>query len=475
MDDRLLKTAYGIDLSDRHVTLVRVRGRGAPEVLASGAPGRVPEGFARQIANEVAAGRATCVAAAGCHESVLRRVSAPFSQAERALRVFPSLLDVQLPFPLEQCAVAFTDLEANGSGGTDALAFAARREDVQRVLQRCADAGADPVVIDHEGLALWTESFRAVPAATPEDGRIVLQIGPAHSTLVYGRGRRMLGAHGARMGTADAGDAAARAKAMAARVKTWLQAQTSLTLSARTCWIVTGPGAADAAFLAALRAECPANELRVTDEPATYLARALARRGTNGEALACNLRTGPQEHPQVRRLAAAGGRRRVWFALVAACLLCLVNLAALWWAGQRNDRLQQEIQRQAAQLAGAPAPRGQETLVVQRALDQQRVTYRPFQRVARPGASATLSALLRVLGTNGAAIAGLQVEADSFRLEAGEASAELGAWWTSFIDGDADARKALLERTPAGSAGPRKRRRRRPSRGADSPAPDDGG
>ena len=43
------------------------------------------------------------------------------------------------------------------------------------------------------------------------------------------------------------------------------------------------------------------------------------------------------------------------------------------------------------------------------------------------------------------------------------------------IDGDADARKALLERTPAGSAGPRKRRRRRPSRGADTPAPDDGG
>jgi len=61
------------------------------------------------------------------------------------------------------------------------------------------------------------------------------------------------------------------------------------------------------------------------------------------------------------------------------------------------------------------------------------------------------------------------------RVDAGEASAELGAWWTSFIDGDADARKALLERTPAGSAGPRKRRRRRPSRGADTPAPDDGG
>jgi poly(A) polymerase len=63
------------------------------------------------------------------------------------------------------------------------------------------------------------------------------------------------------------------------------------------------------------------------------------------------------------------------------------------------------------------------------------------------------------------------------RVDAGEASAELGAWWTSFIDGDADARKALLERAPSGAGGPRKRRRKRPASagGPDEPASGDAG
>ena len=55
------------------------------------------------------------------------------------------------------------------------------------------------------------------------------------------------------------------------------------------------------------------------------------------------------------------------------------------------------------------------------------------------------------------------------RCEAGEAPAELGEWWTDFIEGDTEARQALLARAPSSSGGGAKRtrsRRRGPRRGA---------
>ena len=53
------------------------------------------------------------------------------------------------------------------------------------------------------------------------------------------------------------------------------------------------------------------------------------------------------------------------------------------------------------------------------------------------------------------------------RCDAGEAPAELGAWWTRFVDAEGEAREALFAQVPA-SAGGEKRKRRR--RGARKPA-----
>ena len=47
------------------------------------------------------------------------------------------------------------------------------------------------------------------------------------------------------------------------------------------------------------------------------------------------------------------------------------------------------------------------------------------------------------------------------RCDAGEAPAELGAWWTRFADADTREREELLSLAPKGE-GPKKRRRRKP-------------
>jgi poly(A) polymerase len=60
------------------------------------------------------------------------------------------------------------------------------------------------------------------------------------------------------------------------------------------------------------------------------------------------------------------------------------------------------------------------------------------------------------------------------RVEAGELPAELGRWWTEFVDADADARERLLAGRPGETrAGPAKRRRRRSPRREAGTMPDD--
>ncbi|KVF75386.1 poly(A) polymerase [Burkholderia sp. FL-7-2-10-S1-D7] len=67
------------------------------------------------------------------------------------------------------------------------------------------------------------------------------------------------------------------------------------------------------------------------------------------------------------------------------------------------------------------------------------------------------------------------------RCESGELDAEVGQWWTDFIEGDAAAREALLTQGGSKEKSPRKRRRRggarnrKPDEGAAEQAPDTAG
>ncbi len=55
------------------------------------------------------------------------------------------------------------------------------------------------------------------------------------------------------------------------------------------------------------------------------------------------------------------------------------------------------------------------------------------------------------------------------RVESGEAPAELGDWWTRFVDGDHDEREDLMSRAPAAAGAPKRRRKRRTTPRDDGP------
>jgi Tfp pilus assembly PilM family ATPase len=149
-----------------------------------------------------AAGRKTIgVGALPVRESLTRWVEVPFRNAGKAERVLAAALDIQLPFALEDCAYTFLEIRrAVGRDATRALAVAAREADVARRVDEMKARGVDPVVLDHEGLALWSQALRELPARAADGNRprIVVYAGTDRSAIVVGLGEEYLGAYGLR-------------------------------------------------------------------------------------------------------------------------------------------------------------------------------------------------------------------------------------------------------------------------------------
>jgi len=288
------RVCYAADAGPEGITFVRaVRGRGRVDwrAVAAGDP---------SLRRELEAG-IPCVAALSCRESFTRGLEAPFSATQKGAKVLPTLLDIQLPFPLEACVYQFLDLRRTSQKTTRAVAVCARETDAARRLALLSEVNVDPVVLDQEGLALWTQSLReAPPAAGEQDAfRVLVHLRAESAVAVIGRGEEFLGAHSLSRdivshlgrllrayGPEAAGNGAGGPEDAAAP---------------RTAWFWAGAGAdrsAVAAMQGALAEAWPGRSV-IHDDPATFLVRALATRALLPGPLRCNLRTGRLAHPRM--------------------------------------------------------------------------------------------------------------------------------------------------------------------------------
>ena len=382
----------------------------------------------------------------GClsvRESFTRWLEAPFPASNKAQKVFPTLLDVRLPFALEDCVYCFLNvsrahpknpLEKNT---TRALAVAARLADVEKKLESFKALGIDPVVLDHEGLALWTQSLLELPIQPKNMDlpRVVIYMGKDRSTLVVGCGEEFLGAHSIRYEDSsqinrllkayqDSGfrvPCSAKATqgkqvsgsgdeegfsgqvgnlSSVASVKEDLQSAISNQQSAIR-WFLTGPGARDPElvkeFGARLSRDWPGS-LFVHDEPETFLARALATRTLLPGPLRCNLRIGPLTHPRIILRSRSQSIKTALLFMLAGLLLCGINLT---W-GRLIKRKETQIDHAFYSLADGMAgyrltARGDHALTLVRdKLDKRMDLLRPFLKAFEPSLTSTVSAIMEI-------------------------------------------------------------------------------
>lgn len=373
----------GIDLAGSRVIAVEAMGERRVRALATPAESTAPAAVALPA-----------------HSGFIRRLTAPFSSIEKALRVLPSMLDIELPFPLETCAYAFLQPRRAAGGGVSALAVAARTDDVAALLERCRAHGFDPVVVEHEAVAAWRIWGTTHPLAR-EQTRLIAYLGADRTTLVYGDADGLAAATGLRMGA----DALAEAGPALQRIALWWRTvrESADTRDPHLAWC--GPRADDEM---ARRSLCTAlfpggtpREITVP-EAEILLPRALASALAADMADAGNLRQGAMAHPLEGQSAQRALYRSLAALAASALLLGATGIASLRLLDRARDVWQDRLVEEARRITGTERlPRGQEALTARRALESQAAGWAAFARHREPGADALLAPAVAAAAARG--------------------------------------------------------------------------
>lgn len=355
-------TAYGLELAGGKITAVKARARGRAmdiELLADALDVTDPawRAIATTIAREQDAGRALACAMAPAQDSFLRPVEAPFGSLVRARAVLPSLLDVQLPFPLEQCACAFAGLEKMSATASRAVALAMPKERLLALIADWRAAGVEPGWVEPETIALW-RAHVPVGAASA----VVLYLADDRTVAVAGRDGIPVASFNARASWSDGAEPAAREK-LRARIQQFLAGAFQAGTGADPVFVISGRGSGTSEGLREALAVEPARWI-VAPDAATGLARSLAASGLRPGTWSANLRTGDLASAGARRLEQRAWMRAALLTAASAIMLGAVAIAVPRLLDLRYAAVQQAIEEEVQRYTGAPYLPGQEQIII---------------------------------------------------------------------------------------------------------------
>lgn len=385
----------GVDAGERDVRVVRAVCWG---------PWRSWAPVERSAAGRMA-GTLPVAAGLSTRECLARWIEVPLAQRAKARRVLPSLLDVDLPFPLESCEWGLAALDRTAAKTCRGLAVAARREDLVRRIQDLQAAGLDPDILDSEALAIWTQARQE--CGVPGAWRIVAQAGADRLTCVVGRNENWVAAFSTLQPQSGA-------------LVNWLKSVLPDPADALE-WIWAGGGLRDPAGVGRCRGDLEARFSglsREVERPEYFLARALAFRALSPAALPCNLRSGELTSARHRRRHALRALRG-WLTLgLAAGLLVGLNGAWRHEIEAANAALQSRIIREAGALAGRSLARekGVEVRLAERAVQARAADYLPFERALAAPVLVSVKTVLDLAGALSIQLETAQVEGTAVTL-----------------------------------------------------------
>jgi len=347
--------------------------------------------------------------------AVVRRISIPLSSERRAKRVVGSLLDVHLPFRLEDAVWRAVEFGRTEQSELFALCVATPRSVVEGVLSEWRATGMDPVILDPESLALWHGAWHEVGPVEPSTRRIVVHATPD----------RWVAAVGDRYGLRSVsvlrevpGDAAAWRE----RLRSWwatLRAAGRVPLE----WVWSGhPATQLSRWRCELEEEWSSIGMVARSSevaaPEWFLPRALARRALDGTAWEANLRDADLAQAEW-----AAARRRDLAVTSAATVL----VAAIWggvvgWDFARVRALELQLNAEIAAEARrigqlSRVVPGQEVRQAREAVRERLARWQPLDRLFQPSQLANLSGVLRQAGGSQLTLYAVELSDDRVRIE----------------------------------------------------------
>lgn len=311
------------------------------------------------------------------------RLQTPLNDPAKAKRVLPTLLDVSMPFTLEDCVTGFSPLEAIDRNNRQpasaddacftALAVAARREDVEAQINMLTQRGFEPHVLDHEGIALWSESFAGFPA--PKSGiRAVLWVRKCEVLLAIGTYKSFWRAH-------RITDLSGKALIRTIRLqRDAMQAAGNNTLSL----FIGGTSEPSIHEIRTQLSEAfPDATYQDLPDGQTFLAGALARRAITSGPLRFNLRSDSLTHPLTLKRMQQKQWQQLAVLFFSAVVLLSLNTAVMRQRDKRLAAANQTFMTAANQTVGWPmTERGEYALLtVRRELMTRNEAYAPLKQM----------------------------------------------------------------------------------------------
>jgi len=326
----------------------------------------------------------------GIQESLTIWLDTPFASKSKALKILPSMLDVQLPFPLEECCYCFAQFRKKSSRSFSVLAVASRRDAVRKRIGAYQAAGIDPVIIDHEGLALLGRSLAESPPQA-DSNRALISLEPGRLAIVIGSESYFVNAHSLQIPTEP--DAATQAD-IANRIRRILRAE--LPPKKNTEWMFCGPKARQTEVVNSLynllKTEWP-GPLTLHDSPEYFLPRALADRALAHDS--CNLRRDELAHPALLAETRKHLTRSLFVFLLAGLMLIGFNLAWQAIASIQFSSAKKTIASLCGELCpGRTITYGREVLEIQPAIQKRLADFAPVLNAFNQPLSISLAGII---------------------------------------------------------------------------------
>jgi len=373
-----LRKCCGIDIQGNEVVAVK-----AEKIRGSVV-------FSTATTAEISSDNLAAAACVTAKESFTRWLNTPFANAGKSTKVLPSLLDIKLPFPLEDCSCSFLDIAPDKKQNTTrALAVAARHVDLQKKLDLLAKYRVDPQIIDHEGLALWTQSIKEKNIGK-NNIRIVVYLGTDRSTMAVGAYDRYLNSHGL-----DPDDPQQIKRLIRVDLEKTTRENPDNPRNIEMAF--TGPRAKDPDLSRRFSEQVAdiGNHSSFThDDPERFLARALAERLLSPGPLRCNLRTGQLSHRAIIQRTKSRSLKAILSCLAAGLILIIGNFAARQLARQSELSFRKELISAYTEITGKEPVNFETGALLKNArnqLEKNAVLYEPFITAFKPSLAETIT------------------------------------------------------------------------------------
>lgn len=406
---------YSLAQSDKACSLVRAGRSGRKpqfQVVARASSVEDPEFRAavRSANMAVEQGDAVWAAMMPGVSCLLRWIPVPFSSIRKSKEVLPSLLDIQIPFPVEDCIHGVSRWRED-TGSLRAQVFAARVQDVEQIgLKWLEKVGVDPQWIVHEGL---TMASAAALNLELKPRQLMISAASDHVSAACLAGGDVQEFFSVRTSSMNPDALRAAVLQLIERFSTSSEAAFNVD---NVLWFGTQECTAE--IHAALQELCPhAGGVRIAPDPDVLPAMLLAAFVLGQKSENMNFRRGPCVHPATETQAAQALRARRRALTAAAGVWIVLSLGGLLGMGRAEASLREDLLRKAQSLApGKRVFSGQETLIVTRALEESRQERSRLVMFARGGLQPAWDAIVREAHRANVQIRTLTMTADGIEL-----------------------------------------------------------